>query len=456
MKALRRTVAAVVVALVVCLGVSGARAGGAASEHRTPAGLVFRHLALPQDSHQVLAFGWIDGFALTLPGKEGLAVLGPRLMLEGSRTMGESDRIERLKDLQATLNLGGSAHFTRGLLAAPKARFAEAADVLADLLANPALPPEKLDRIKRSLALSSRQSQENAETLANRLFMRLLLGEGPQLRLAVADPTAYAGVGVADVEAWRQAVLGRGTLTVTSAGPLAADDVAKEIDRIFASLPAVSGTIGPPPAMRTLPKLVVLERKVVQTAIVAGGASGWRLEPELLPGTMAVRALGGGFESRLVRAVREKLGAAYNIRAGFQQLHPRAIALVINTAVDNSKAAAAIDAIRKEYERFLADGVPDTEIEPLRTKLVAETSEQLRRSMGAAQRLRDLALAGFPADFLPTYEARVRAVSAAAVTEGIRLNMPKPPLTFLVVAPSADGMGADCIVKAPEEIVRCE
>jgi predicted Zn-dependent peptidase len=92
--------------------------------------------------------------------------------------------------------------------------------------------------------------------------------------------------------------------------------------------------------MRTLPKLVVLERKVVQTAIVAGGASGWRLEPDLLPGTMAARALGGGFESRLVRAVREKLGAAYNIRAGFQQLHPRAIALVINTVVDNSKAAA--------------------------------------------------------------------------------------------------------------------
>jgi predicted Zn-dependent peptidase len=100
--------------------------------------------------------------------------------------------------------------------------------------------------------------------------------------------------------------------------------------------------------------------------------------------------------------------------------------------------------------------VPNTEIEPLKTKLVAETSEQLRRSMSVAQRLRDLAQADFPPDFLPTYEARVRAVGAAAVTEGIRLNMPKPPLTFLVVAPSADGMGADCVIKAPEDIARCE
>jgi zinc protease len=456
MKVPRLAIAAIVLILGVCRAADVVSAQVAPTDHRTPAGIVFRHLPLPQDTHQALAFGWTDGLALTLPGKEGLAVLAPRLMLEGSRTMGESDRIERLKDLQATLNLGGSAHFTRGLLAAPKVKFAEAAEVLADLLANPALPPEKLERAKRSLALSSRQNQENAETLANRLFMRLLLGEGPMLRLAVADPAAYADVEVADVETWRRAVVGREGLAIASAGPLAADDVAKEIDRIFAGLPAVGRTIGPPPAMRTLPKLVVLERKVVQTAIVAGGASGWSLEPDLLPGTLAARALGGGFESRLVRAVREKLGAAYRISAGFHQLHPKAFALVVSTAVDNSKAAAAINAIRQEYGRFLADGVPNAELEPLKTKLVTEMNEQVRRSTGAAQRLRDLAQADFPKDFLPTYEARVRAVSAAAVAEGIRLNMPKPPLSFVVVAPSAEGMDADCIIKASEEIARCE
>jgi hypothetical protein len=34
--------------------------------------------------------------------------------------------------------------------------------------------------------------------------------------------------------------------------------------------------------------------------------------------------------------------------------------------------------------------------------------------------------------------------------------MPKVPLTFVVIAPSADGFGADCVIKAPEEIARCE
>ena len=456
MKALRLAIAAAVIGLGLCVTAGGGSAQPAPTDHRTPAGIAFRHLAMPQDTHHALAFGWTDGFALALPGKEGLAVLGPRLMLEGSRAMGQSERIERLKDLQASLSLSGAAHFTRGALAAPKAKFAQAAEVLADLLANPALPPDKLALAKRSLALSSRQNQENAETLANRLFMRLILGEGPTLRLAVADPAAYAQVEVADVEAWRREVLGRDRLTIASAGPLAADEVAKEIDRIFAGLPAVGRKLGPPPPMRTVGKLVVLERKVVQTAIVAGGASGWTLGPDALPGTIAVRALGGGFESRLVRAVREKLGAAYRIGAGFHQLHPKAFALVINTAVDNAKAAAAVQAIRQEYARLFAEAVPEAEIEPLRTKLVTEMREQTRRSTSAAARLRDLTQTDFPPDFLPTYETHVRAVAAGAIAEGIRLNMPKPPLTFVVVAPSSEGLGADCVIKAPEEIARCE
>jgi hypothetical protein len=33
--------------------------------------------------------------------------------------------------------------------------------------------------------------------------------------------------------------------------------------------------------------------------------------------------------------------------------------------------------------------------------------------------------------------------------------MAKPPLTIAVVAPSADGLGADCVVKALEELDRC-
>jgi zinc protease len=448
-------IAAVFALLALCAG--AAIAQPVVSEHRTPAGIPFRHAALPGDITHSLSFAWADGYGVTLPGKEGVAILGARLLMEGGTTaMNESARIERLKDLQTTLVLSGGAHFTRGALSAPKAKLGDAAALLAALLAEPALPADKLALIKRNLIAASRQQQTNPEAAASRLLLRLILGEGPLLGIYAADPSAYEKVEVADIDAWRRAVLGRAQLTVASAGPLTPEEVGPHIDRMFAALPAGGHAIAPKPAMKSSGRLIVLERPSAQTAIVAGGPSAWIVEPDILPGTVAVRILGSGFDSRLVKAVREGLGATYGIRAGFQQIHPAAFSMVISTAVDSGKAAAALAAIRKEYARFRADGVTEAEVAPIRTRLIAEAREQLRRAPAVAQRVRELTLAGYPIDYLATYEEQVNGLGAATVNDGIRTRFPAEPLTVVIVAPSAEGLDADCVIKSPAEIARCE
>ena len=92
--------------LVLCGGAGIAQP--VISEHRTPAGIAFRHVALPGDITHALTFAWADGFGQTLAGKEGVVILGPRLLLEGDTpTMSESARIERLRDLQASISWRG-------------------------------------------------------------------------------------------------------------------------------------------------------------------------------------------------------------------------------------------------------------------------------------------------------------------------------------------------------------
>ena len=453
----RVSLCAVISACALAAMVTGeAVAQPALTEHRTPAGIAFRHASMPGDTHHALAFAWLDGDRPAAPGKESLASVGTRLLMEGSRTVNESERIERLKDLQASIGLSGGMHGVRGSLTAPKATFAEAAGLLADLLADPALPEKKLAQAKRNAMISWPQVQENAETLASHLYLRLTLGNGPSFGALTGNPAAQQAVEVADVDAWRRTVLGREPAAIISAGPVAAEDVAREIDRIFAGLPAVRGAISPPPAVRAPGRLIVLERPVVQTAIVAGGPAGWTLDPDALQGTIAVRVLGSGFESRLTKAVRERLGAAYSIRAGLQQLHPKAFLMTINTVVDTAKAADVLAAIRSEYAHFRDQGVREAEIEPLKIRLITEGRDHVRRSPALTGRVRDLALGEFPADYLATYEARVRAVTADAVNEGIRTRLPAPPLTIVMVAPSAEGLAADCVIKTPEAIDTCE
>jgi zinc protease len=427
------------------------------TEHRTPTGIAFRHVAMPGDVTHALMFAWPEDYSKAPAGKEGVVALAPRLIMEGgSRSITESERIEQLKDLQATLGLSGGAHFTRGSLTAPKARFAEAAGLLADLLANPALPADKMLLIKRNIAAASRQALASPETTAMRLFLRLTLGSGALPRILSVDPAVYENVEVADVDVWRRAVLGRDRVTISSAGPLTPEEVARQIDRIFAGLPNTGQDVGTSPPMRAVGKLIVLERATAQTAIVAGGPTGWVSETDTLPGSVAIRVLGGGFGTRLTKAVREGLGATYGIRAGFQQVHPTAFTMVVSTAVDSTKAAAALAAIRKEYASFHADGVTAAEAVPVKAKLITESNEQLRRSPSVALRVRELTLAGFPLDYLATYEAQVQALGVATVNDAIRTRFPTQPLTVVMVAPSAEGLGADCVIRTLEEISRCE
>jgi zinc protease len=427
------------------------------TRHTTPGGLSFRHVHMPEDGFQALHFAWVDGSAMVLAGKEALATLGTALIMEGPRGSNRSAMLEDFHDLQATASLSATASITQGHLVAPPEKFAEATRLFARVLADPALPHDRLAAMARDRAVNSRQADGSAETLAQRLFWRLAIADGPHRRYWISDPAIFERVTVADIDAWRRNVLVRAGLVLTSAGPMEAADAGREIDRLFAGLLAV-GTPPVPatPRLQAPGKLVVLERPAVQTAIVAGGPVDAAVTPDLVRLQLAVSALGGGASSRLWLAVREKLGAAYGISASLRVVDRSARALMIHSAVANDRARDALAAIRAEYGRLLADGLSDAELEPLKRIYVANHRERVRRASSLAGNLLTLALYGYPDDYLASFEQRLRGHSRAAIEADLRAKLPQPPLTVAVVAPSADGLAADCVIKAADAIERCD
>lgn len=425
-------------------------------EHVTPGGIKFHHMPLPGDTHHALALGWLDGGTYAEPGKERLPQVAAALLMQGTAALNESGRVERLKDLQASLGLSATRGYVRALLVAPPGSLPEVATMLADMLASPALPERKLRIARRNAELAWPHARENAEALAGEAFLRLVFGNGPLLKSLTGDPAGEAAIGIPDIDQWRREVLGRQPGAIVSSGPLEPDAVAREIDRMFAKMPLAATARAAKPVMHAPRKFVVIERPTVQSAIVAGGPTGWIADGNAAPGAIAVRVLGGGFGSRLTKVVREGLGATYGIRASLQQIHSEAFVLSIASQVDSAKAQAALEAIRAEYARFHEAGVTAGEAEPLKTRLATEMREQYRRASGSAQNLRDVLLAGLPADYALTYLERLKAVSLDAVNTGIRERLPPPPLTIVMVAASAAGLGADCVISAPEEIGKCE
>ena len=361
-------------------------------EHLTPGGIKFYHLALPGDTHHSMAMGWRDGGAYVEPGKERLPQVAASLIMQGTAALSESARVERLKDLQASLGLSASRGNVGALVAAPPADWPEVAAMLSDMLATPALPERKLKIARRNAELAWPHARENAEVLAGQAFLRLVFGDGPLLKSLIGDPAGEAAIAVADVDGWRREVLDRQPAAIVSAGPLPPDAVAREIDRMFGALPPAATARAAKPVMHAPRKFVVIERPTVQSAIIAGGPTGWIADGNAAAGAIGIRVLGGGFGSRLTKVVREGLGATYGIRASLMQVHSEAFVLSIASQVDSAKAQAALEAIRAEYARFHSGGVTAGEADPIKTRLATEMREQYRRSAGAAQNLRDVLL----------------------------------------------------------------
>src|SRR6202011_4924894 len=110
-------------------------------------------------------------------------------------------------------------------------------------------------------------------------------------------------------------------------------------------------------------------------------------------------------------------------------------------------ARDALAAILAEYSGFVADGPTEAEIAPLKTIFVNRMNEALSRASSLAATLIMPTAFGFPDDYLATYEARVRAIDIPAINQDIRAKLPQQPLTVVVVAPSAAGFEADCVIK---------
>jgi predicted Zn-dependent peptidase len=210
---------------------------------------------------------------------------------------------------------------------------------------------------------------------------QLILGASPIAEALTPSADAFLAPEIDDIIAWRKAVLTRDRVSIASAGPLSAETVGVQIDRLLVGLPEKSDEASDtaPPEMRSLNKLIVLEKNVAQSVIIAGGPTGWITNPDSIRAHLATSIMNktdGPFMGNL----RGKLGATYSVRAYPVRYHRNAFGFYLTTAVDTAKLSGALTALREEYERFIAEGVTQKELEIAKNQQLSAVEEGLRRS----------------------------------------------------------------------------
>ncbi len=103
------------------------------------------------------------------------------------------------------------------------------------------------------------------------------------------------------------------------------------------------------------------ERDTAQTHLVLGSDTFPLKDPRRFPLAILVNVFGGGMSSRLFQRVREELGLAYAIFA-YKSFYQGTGQLGVYVGTQTSAAEQCEAAIREEYRRIAAEGLPPEEL----------------------------------------------------------------------------------------------
>lgn len=428
--------------------------------HISPAGHQFYYVPMDDARRTAVAVTWASGLP-TGPGiHEATARLGIDLMLSGGAGDLPPDEISAdFEDLDAGSRLWVQPGEIRGFVVAPDDQLDQAAEIANLVLAQPALDEKWLERQKRNLIRDTRIRNATATGLAWSLAREIMLEDHPFKRFWTAAPAeGIQGISAPQLSTWHKSAFGTADLTITAAGTAGPARVARAIDLALAGLPA---SANPEPVAFQGPHIrpgtiVLHDPDSPKSLIMAlGELSGVPTTDDAVYG-IATAVLGLGKQSRLFKAIRSQLRAAYGFGAGMETMTRHHRLLRMGGEVDTALLPQALDAMRQSYETFRREGIAPEEYPIARNFHLQRVEQNLSRPAGMATMLMENRLNGQSAEAFETLVAHVESLERTTVNDTIRATYPPfDALLTIVITPDADAIADACVITAIEEWRQC-
>jgi len=350
------------------------------------------------------------------------------------------------KDIAMSLeNLGGSLDaYTSREHTAYQARvldehLEQAADVIGDLLFQPALRASDLELERRVVLEEISMVDDTPDDLVFELHNELLWGAHPYGYSILGTRDTVATLGVDDL----RRLHGRGYqpqhVVVAAAGHVEHDDLLETLRRTgWLDVPRGDSTppVPPPPAAAT-PSVRHVERDAAQTQIVFGTDTIPYGHPSRHPLTLASTLLGGGMSSRLFQRVREEMGLAYSVSA-YNSFHVDSGTFGVYLATSPENAARATEAVREELRQVADVGFTAEELAAGKGQLKGQITLSLESPSSRMYRAAGTELYGEPYRPIDEVLAQIDAISGDDVGAMTRAYFAPERQTVLSLGPPPD------------------
>jgi len=390
----------------------------------------------------------IRGFALVRtgnlfdpPDKVGLAEVTGMVMRTGGTANKTGDELdEQLENMAASVETGigetaGSVSFS-----ALRENADEVLAVFYDVLTSPEFRQEKTDLAKTQLRSAIARRNDSPGGIAAREVSEILYGKdtpyGWRLEYAHLDRIQRD-----DLIGFYRRYFFPANITLAVYGDFDTQEMKGKLERLFASWNDQQPPVAPFPAVsaKPAPGIYVARKDDVNQTFFQIGHLGGLLNDKDYPALEVMGdILGGGFNSRLFKEVRTKLGYAYSVGAGWGAEYDHPGLFLVSGSTKSESTIDTLKIVRQEIERLRQAEVSAQELESAKQKVLNSFVFNFDTPSKTLNRLVRYEYYGYPPDFIFQYQKAVAAVTPADVLRVARERLRPAELTFVAVGKPED------------------
>ncbi len=402
-------------------------------EVTSPSGITAYLLPEPTVPLIAVSFALKGGAQYETAEQAGLARMTAALLDEGAAERDSLAFRSELEDNAIRLSFDADRDALTGDLRTLSANRELAFDLLRDALAAPRFDAEPIERIRAQLVASLKRRQNDPSTIARRVFFATAFPEHSYGHSAEGDIDTVAALGRDDLLAYWSAQAARDKLHIGVAGDITAEELAPALDRMFGALPEATPAPAVPAVTPANGQTTVVEQAVPQSVVAFGHAGIDRLDPDYYAAYVANYILGGGgFQSRLLKEIREKRGLAYSAYSYLLETEKSPL-WSGGVATNNEDVAESIRLVRQEVARMAAGEISADDLEGAKTFLTGSFPLRLTSNARVASLLMGMSVAGLGSDYLTRRNDYIEAVNLDDVRRVAAALFDPEALLFVVV-----------------------
>lgn len=414
------------------------------------AGITIQRWQTPQgaqvlfvESHEIpmidVAVDFPAGSAYDPADKAGLAHLTQGLLDQGAGGLSETEIAHRLADVGAVL--GGRFERDRAgvtLRTLSSLRELEVGlDIMARVLQAPIFAPGIVAREKQRVLTNLREMEAQPADLAEKALYRAMYGKHPYAHLEIGEAPGVAGLKAQDLHAFRRAHYTASNAVVSIIGDITRAEAEVLALRLTAKLPLGKMRAPLPEPAPTPASERRIEHPSAQSHVVIGGMGVGRSDPDFFALYVGNYVLGGGgFDSRMLKEIRDKRGYAYSAYSYFV---PLAVTgpFMVGLQTKNEQTDDALKVARDTLQQFVTEGPTEEELAQAKANLTGGFPLRIDNNKKILEYLSLIGFYKLPIDYLDTWVARVNAVDVASVKQAFARRVHPDQMATVIVGAAA-------------------